>query len=410
MKKLKYPRVLILCDRFDDCTGMGVTLTNLFGDWPRECVALAGYSIDKALCESIRPCAGYFAIDGQFVDIASRPKKTRKDASFLRKTAKLIYTKLGISDFSNIKLSSELKAFVDSFQPDIIFSALGDLKRVRFSESIKKHYPSAKLALYIVDDWPDSRYCGRWFESLWRWKYNKAVKGVIDKSDIRLSICQKMSDVYMTRYGAKFVPFHNPVDLEKWGNIERSPCYDDSVISIVYVGKINRDTEQQLIKLAAYVERLNVNEYRIKFDIYTPSPIPPRLQEFKNTEVKGSVANTAIPSLLKSYSLLFLTLGFSSETRNYVKLSMPTKLTEYLASGTPIILYAPKDIALTEYLSENSAAFTCTDEKELETTVLKVINNREAKDFVVDNAKKLVCRHDLKIIRENFRKAINQEI
>lgn len=406
----KYPKVLILCDRFDDCTGMGVTLTNLFKDWPKECVALASYSINKTLCERIRPCARYFALDSQFADAASITVRNPQSKSYLRKTAKWIYTKLGVSDFTNIRLSNELKMFIDDFKPDIIFTALGDIRRIRFSETVHAYYPSAKLALYIVDDWPDSRFYGRWFEPIWRWKYSKAVQNIVNHSDVRLSICQKMSDVYARRYGATFLPFHNPVDLEEWWNIKSHPCYDSSVLSIIYVGKINRDTERQLIKLAECAETLSSEGRKIKFDIFSPSHIPQRLHEFKHTEVKGSVTNATMPSLLKSYSLLFLTLGFSKETRNYVKLSMPTKLTEYLASETPILLYAPKEIALTEYLSENGAAYTCTDEGALDSALRTAMDNQMVRNSVVENARLLVSRHDSKIVRENFRKLLLQGI
>jgi len=387
---------------------MGVTLTNLFHDWPRENIALASYGINKELCELIRPCISYFALDGRFV--TNETVLSAGNVSKVRKIAKWIYSKLGASDFSNIGLSHELKMFIDDFKPDVIFTALGDIKRVRFAKTVHAYYPSAKLALYIVDDWPDSRFYGRWFKPIWRWKYSKAVQDIITLSDIRLSICKKMSDVYAARYGYTFLPFHNPVDLEEWRRIESSLCYDSSVFSIVYVGKINRDTERQLIRLAECVEALSSEKRRLKFDIYTPSGVPQRLREFKHTEVKGAVTNAMIPSLLKSYSLLFLTLGFSKETRNYVKLSMPTKLTEYLASETPILLYAPKEIALTEYLSEYGAAYTCTDEESLSSALCKAMDSQEVRNSVVDNARLLVNRHDSKIIRENFRESLLQEI
>lgn len=407
MSAIKFPKVLILCDKFDNYTGMGVTLTNLFQDWPADSIALAGYGIDKELCEMIRPCHGYFPLEGHFVSRKNSAGQVRK-SSKLRAFAKTIYDKLGVSDFIKIEVSDELKSFIAEFNPDIIYAALGDLKRVRFAEAIHKLFPTAKLALYIVDDWPDSRFAGRWLERLWRKSYDSATKRIIRESDIRLSICQKMSDVYLKRYGASFIPFHNPVNLSYWNSITRTSKYGDDVFSIVYVGKINRDTKDQLISLAGCVEKLNKEGRKVKFDIYTPSPIPEDLRQFEYTEVKCAVSNTEIPALLKAYSMLFLTLGFSAETRNYVKLSMPTKLTEYLASGTPILLYAPAEIALTEYLSQHDAAFVCTEERSLPSALSEAIDKTATKEKIVANATTLVSRHDAVKIREDFRKALTE--
>ncbi len=410
MSSTKYPKVLILCEKFDNNTGMGVTLTNLFKDWPKDRIALAGYGIDPELCDQIRPCEVYYPLDGHFATANKAMNSVTNRGSWLKRSAKYVYDKLGLTDSKSIKISGEFEAMVRKFAPDIIFTALGDLRRIRFAEEVHSLFLSAKLALYIVDDWPNSRFKGRWFENIWRKLYDKSLRKIIELSDIRLSICQKMSDVYLERYGVQFKPFHNPVDVSVWRSIVKKPIYDTDVFSIVYVGKINRDTKAQLWRLAECVEELNNIGKRVKFDIYTPSQIPIELAGFGHTEIKGKVSNSEIPGLLKSYSLLFLTLGFSEETRNYVKLSMPTKLTEYLASESPILLYAPDGIALTEYLSENEAAYICTNETALAETLSMAIDDQMIKERIVSNASALSQNHDTSIVREQFRKALTGEL
>lgn len=407
MSNKVYPKVLILCERFDNCTGMGVTLTNLFKDWPAERLALAGFGIDRCLCDEIRPCKAYFALDGKFV-VKRRQPAGIKEPSLIRRFLKSVYTKAGASDFKTIPLTEDLKQFISDFKPDVIFTALGDIRRIKFARAVSDYYPAAKLALYIVDDWPDSRFNGRWFEGLWRRRYSKCTAGIVGRADIRLSICQKMSDVYLQRYGAEFIPFHNPVDVDSWRQVDRSAVYGDS-FSIVYVGKINRDTEPSLKALGECVDSMARAGKDVRFDIYSPSPTPVELTGLMNVSVKGAVPNCDIPSLLKSYSALFLTLGFSEETMKYVKLSMPTKLTEYLASETPILLYAPADIALTEYLSEHNAAVVCTRQDGLMAALEHLLCHDEDVEAIASNQSKLVRLHDIGIVREAFRKAISQE-
>lgn len=408
MSNVGFPKVLILCDKFDNNTGMGVTLTNLFKNWPKDRIALASYGINPELCDQIRPCEVYYPLNGHFATANKAINSVVNRGSWLKRSAKYIYAKLGLTDSKKINISGEFESMISRFAPDIIFTALGDLRRIRFAQAVHGLFPSAKLALYIVDDWPDSRFKGRWFENIWRKAYDKALRKIISRSDIHLSICRKMSNVYLERYGVPFTPFHNPVDLDVWDSTAKKPIYDQEVFSIVYVGKINRDTKTQLLSLAECVEILNNRGRQVKFDIYTPSQTPNELTNFEHTEIKGQVSNSDIPCLLKSYSLLFLTLGFSEETRNYVKLSMPTKLTEYLASGSPILLYAPDGIALTEYLSENGAAYICTNEKALEETLSMAVDDQQIKEQIVLNASALSQKHDTTIIREQFRKALTE--
>lgn len=398
MKRV-YPKVLILCDRFDNNTGMGVTLANLFKEWPKESLAIAGFSINRDICNAVRPCIDYFALDGRFITDVTKPKATKR--SVLRRLLKYVYTKIGMDDFVSIPISDRLKEFIDKFNPDIIFSALGDIKRVNFTNSVADYCRAAKLAIYIVDDWPDSRFSGRWLEKLWSHRYFSAVKQIVGRADVCLSICQKMSDVYKERYGKRFLPFHNPVQLDEWKRIGKHQKDD---FSIVYVGKINRDTYPSLMKLAQCVEESDKN---IKFDIYTPNYPSFEFENFKRTAVNPPVSNSEIPALLKSYSLLFLSLGFSEETRNYVKLSMPTKLTEYLAADVPILLYAPDDIALTEYLKLHKAAYICSDEEKLSEAVNDLVSNKDERDAIRKNAQQLVLLHDAPLVRENFRRALS---
>lgn len=404
----KYPKVLILCERFDDSTGMGVTLTNLFKEWPKEKLALAGFKIDRGLCEKIRPCSSYFALDGRFEPASSNKRNSTRRRSRFRNLLKAAYRKLGVSDYRDITVTEDLKKFIADYKPEIIFSALGDLRRIRFTEQLADAFPEVKLALYIVDDWPDSRFDGRWMENIWRRVYNKATKHIVNRSEIRLSICQKMSEVYLERYGKQFDAFHNPVDIEYWQKIKPRSLYAKDTFSIAYVGKINRDTERQLTALAKSVEDLNKEGIKVKFDIYTPSSIPQELKEYKNSEVKVAVPNSEVAAILKSYSLLFLTLGFSRETIKYVKLSMPTKLTEYLASGTPILLYTPEGIALTEYLKSNKAAIICSNEGNLYTTLKDIISDNSLLENTIANALILAQKHDAPVVREEFLNVLNQ--
>lgn len=403
-----YPKVLLLSDTFDNTTGMGVTLTNLFKDWPRECIAVAGFNVNPDLCDRIRPCSAYYALDRRFSS-GSNTGGQAKQRSKIRTIAKYIYTKVGISDLRPIHIDERLKQFIDNFNPDIIFSALGDLKRIKFTKAIKEYCPKARIALYVVDDWVNTRFAGRCFASLWHRKYLADFSKIIGKADIRLSICDYMSEEYFKQFGYHFIPFHNPVNTLAWLNTEGLRQHSGSCFSVVYVGKINKDTEQNILNLAKVVSSLNKGGFEVAFDVYTPSKYRINTSALKGFTIHPAVPNTEIPALLRGYDALFLPLGFSRESRSYTRLSMPTKLTEYLASGVPIIVNAPAEIAVTRYVRDTETAEICDSDSidSIKDSVIRLITNTDLRVRLSNNALKTAALHDINVITKNFRKALS---
>ena len=182
--------------------------------------------------------------------------------------------------------------------------------------------------------------------------------------------------------------------------------YADNIISILYVGKINNDTTPCLLDMSKAVKELNSNGGSFVFDIYSPDYTSKAylFEGMDDVHAFSPIAHKDIPSVMKSYSSLFLPLGFATQSRSYVRLSMPTKLSEYLASGKPIILYCPEEIALAKYLDNKDCALMCTynDVGKLRDTIAK-LNDKDTYQHLVENSLRLADVHDIRNVRERFR-------
>jgi glycosyltransferase involved in cell wall biosynthesis len=222
-----------------------------------------------------------------------------------------------------------------------------------------------------------------------------------------------MSDEYLRRYGVDFIPFHNPIEPQLWESVPFNK--NQKCQRVIYVGKINKDTEENLITMCKVVHKLILEGYNIKFEVYTPNYSGERVKVFskyKNCYVYNAIPQNEIPQLLRSASILFLTLGFDKHSLNYTRLSMPTKLTEYLISKVPILLYCPKEIALYKYCTNNNCALWSNEGTNNLYTALKcLINKSGLRTSISDNAYNLaVNKHSAIIVRENFRKALLKAI
>lgn len=382
---------------------MGVTLTNLFKEWPKDSIAVASKNLDPHLCDTIRPCSRYVVL--------SKPNRTVVKRSKLEKVVRLIlkelYSKFGISDRQIIPVSEELKQCINEFNPDFVFSALGSLDRMNYLQSVMRYAPNSKYVVYITDDWCNTAYNGRFLKKRWEREYHEKIKEVLGNSALNLSICSYMSEVYKAQFGFDFIPFHNPVDTKYWNAVPSVRKHPDDFFSIIYVGKINKDTKPRLKKMSRIVEKLNKEEQtKVVFDIYSPSTKDiEEFSAFDYCQVYPSIPNSQIPQLLKGYDCLFLPLGFSKSSRQYTRLSMPTKLTEYMASGVPMIVNCPEEIALSKYVTETKCAFVCNEQNEnaLKETLLSVVSDKSKKEEIVFHALEEAQHHDVSIIRENFR-------
>ena len=73
---------------------------------------------------------------------------------------------------------------------------------------------------------------------------------------------------------------------------------------------------------------------------------------------------------------------------NDLKYAFSTKIADSICSGTPLLLYANKNLAETDFLSKHQCAFIATSKEELNNALNKVFDYEERKK-VIDNAKKI---------------------
>lgn len=407
---INYPKVLLFGHTFTDTTGIGITLTNLFADWPQQKIAVMANNIDVNLCEKIRPSALYIGQQKIKVKVDYQKKNKITLSTKLKQVIKYHYRKAGIRELTyKPSISEEDLRLAQVFNPDIIFCCLGSLNSIRLCEYLMDRMPNAKLVLYIVDDWVNTKINSRYFTVYWKRKYDREFRKLLNRASGCLSICQHMSDVYKEKYNREFFPFHNPVDIEEWSSLKIERKYSENISSILYVGKINEDTRQCLLDMGKVIENLNEEGYRFIFDVYSPDYGSNQyiFNDLKYSNVFPAVSHIDIPRISKAYSALFLTLGFSKQSREYVRLSMPTKLSEYLASGVSIILYCPPEIALAKYLVDQDCVIACT-ENDLATLQEKVLLLRDSHHIarLVSKSRKLAEDHDIEIVRERFRKTM----
>jgi glycosyltransferase involved in cell wall biosynthesis len=114
-------------------------------------------------------------------------------------------------------------------------------------------------------------------------------------------------------------------------------------------------------------------------------------------------------SRLEQADVLFLGLGFETAHPDVIQTASPAKLPEYMASGRPILIHAPRGSHVAEYARDEDFAevVDAPDDEELRTAVIRVLSGPELAMSRAARAQKIVReRHDVSSVREELRRIL----
>ena len=114
--------------------------------------------------------------------------------------------------------------------------------------------------------------------------------------------------------------------------------------------------------------------------------------------------------LLNEYDLLLLPLDFNEIGLKFSGLSFPTKASEFMLSGTPILVFAPKETALSKFFQKNNCGYCLTSQtqNDIIEAIKFLIFNEEYRKRISENAVTFaVDRFDGKKVRREFHETLS---
>jgi len=452
-----YPKVLIVGESFHTKSGGGITQSNLFKYWPQDKLAIIPYlrgNSDPLICKRI-----YNLNEGEVkykfpfglitkvsqkikkngnkiaesdwhsksvehnkpVEISNRESNKLNDNVYngrithisIFNTLRRIYRPfigfLGIEHVKNsLVVTSELLKWIDDFGPQVIYAQFATLDKILFVQDLKTR-TNLPLVIHFMDDWPSILVSPGLFRRYWERRIDKELRKLIDSADVCIAISKKMADEYQHRYDKVFNYIHNPVDIDNWLPFSKKSWGKGSTFKILYAGRAGRSITGSIKAITDIVQDLSIQKYAIQFHIYTKDYIDAALVFKNNSAVhvhKPIPDYNKIPQLFSSHDLLLIPLDFNSK---FLRLSMPTKVSEYMISGTPVMVFAPRNTALAEYALNYEWAYVIDNDKEvIRKAILDLYHNESTRRRLGLKAKELaVSRHNATMIRSDFKNLLS---
>lgn len=340
--------------------GAGVTLRSLFADWPPD--RLAQIHSDQKPADPAVVARSFALNEGERL---AGPFVVRQLTRHLRFAA-------GRGETGTLfggRLTRRLTRWLDGVRPQVVFSQLGGLAMGQISLEVARRR-GIPLVVHMSDDWVQSwpaNVLGRSVFPLTQLA-NRLMKSVLrralrDAAEVTV-ISDEMAEEYERRYGRASRVLHNGIDLAEWPAREAEDA--GSPARIVYSGSVFRYAQFSALEdardaVAALREAGKDAELVIRTQHASSEEHRRAFGASSGTVMEDLVPRPQLPLSLAQADALLLPVSFDPVSIEFIRLSLPGKLAEYLASGTPVLYYGPADVAQARFLARHQCALLVTE-------------------------------------------------
>jgi glycosyltransferase involved in cell wall biosynthesis len=263
----------------------------------------------------------------------------------------------------------------------------------------------ALLSVYLLHKLTQKPFCLHFYDLYYRnnfpWFFTVVayfLEPRLFRSAERISaMSEALAGHYQSKYHRDVTVLHNAIPLDSPRRPEPVRVHPEPY-KVVYTGTIVWAQVDAIRNLVAAIQSLS--SPKVALYLYTP-------HERQFLESQGIFESNRVvfarglphemPAIQASADILFVGLSFNTRYPLLINTSSPGKTCEYLISGRPILIHAPKESYIATYARQHG--FACVvdenDREALKQEIMKLISDKEIVSRFVSNAWKTAClNHD----------------
>lgn len=379
------PKLLIVSRGVWNDAGTSSTLSNIFQNYDSAKLSQIYIETKKPntrLCQSFFQISEYSLIKkifkwrtrtGRRVDASYSENSdvARKEAStmnYVREHRSFFYTILReVLWHLNGWRSKELRSFIQDENPDVVWLTGSPLILMNRLSLYVVKMSRKPYCIYEMDDVYSYRNCGsNPFKYIYRFFLRRRVKNLIKGASQVFVISPKMKREFDSLFGIDSIVLTKGIDYTDRPFRE---VYPTKPVNMVYTGNLIYGRLSTVEKLASALDEINQQSHQLVLTIYTGTPVPDSIREkmTKNGSVifHDPVPYAQVPQIIRQSDVVLFAESFEEKKKNLARLSFSTKITDYFAEGKCLLAIGPDDIAPMEYLRDNDAAITITNDQQI---------------------------------------------
>ncbi len=428
MNNRNFPNLLVISHNLlESNNNVGKTLLSLLSKWPKNCL----YSLYfRNEYPTLSNCNSYFLLHDKDVIKALLSiglYKSGKSFSSIQSEysitdkEKFLY-RLGNKRMPIISLirdliwkispwkTSKLESWIYDIHPQIILFVPSDYSLAFNVLNYIRNITDARIFTFYMDDLFYYKQSIKGIEKIRRKKLLKLGQNCAKYTESLFTTCNLMADEYEKLLHLKCQSFGNCVEfIDDSGAIENG-CPESLVLS--YIGNLHSNRWMSLVEIGQALETINNQDKKEhRLDIYSANELEKNIKlEFEAISCvyfMGALSPDEVREKQRVADILVHVEAFDIKSKISTRLSVSTKIFEYLAVGKPIFAYGPEDIASIKYLEETNAAQICTNKSDLIDKLIQVFESRDLLKVMREQGVKYALNHcNCEVESEKFCKAL----
>lgn len=369
----------------------GITVANLFSGWDQQALAqliFADVEPDKEFCSnSFRLGETVFPVD--YCLRALLGKAIKLDHSLSQKIGAVgpsvddtltprVHLHLiarAINDLAPCVLPRAASRWIRDFRPDVIYSTLGNVRLMSIATWASRVAENVPIVPHFMDDWPSTLYADGRLWSIPKNIVDHRLKKLFRRAPMGLCIGHSMADEYGARYGRDFHDFMNCVDDQEFEASPHRGSSGQGPLVWAYVGGLHLNRWKSLARLAQCITAQGaiLRIFAPERDLSQHRSI---FSDLRNVEM-GTLAHGEVMNAMRQSDVLVHVESFDQSESAYTRLSVSTKLAQYLSCGRTVFGFGPAGLASIKLIEEARAGITVTkqDREEITAAVSRISND-----------------------------------
>ena len=395
MTQLNLPRLLLVTEAplHKNSTGIDRTLFNLLDTYPPDKFALYTQKNSSLLPDTSPPLnQNVITFRSEFIPYF----KNRLGLLLNNFIASLNFQILDWQSIANLEP-------IEQFNPNVILICPSTPAAMILGYRLARQL-GCPYIIYFMDDWI-AKVQRHWLSN----NVQRYAKQVLQNAKGWLMISSQLERDLKERY--RIIPkssliVHNPVDLSSLPPPDFS--IHQGTFKVIYAGSIWIMHYDAIKAVAEAIFDLRREGYDIELILHTPPLFWHQYQDFWESHQVingGMIPYDDLHLHLQQGDLLLVASSFIPELAHVTRSSVQTKITDYMASGRPILAFGPDYSACNQFLKAWKSSLVCDeiDLHSIKAVLFQAITDRsinqslghQAYRVVMDHFDKQIISHDL---------------
>jgi glycosyltransferase involved in cell wall biosynthesis len=257
----------------------------------------------------------------------------------------------------------QLRRWLDDFAPELVFFQSSS---ATFAFDLVEDVCASRGIPLIVETTDDYVTPSRSWSPASRLYYRgmqRAYQRAVDRAVTVVAICQKMADEYQARFGGRYEVAMNSVPFTE--TTPPAPLTPDRPVVLHFAGNLGLNRWQVLSSVGLALDELS-RQYGVegRLEIYSIDAPEPAVLEALTASSRvrfcGSVDAETLRGHRAGSDILVHVESFDARNRHVTRLSVSTKIPEYLAADRTLLAVGPGDVASIEYVRDNEVGRVVT--------------------------------------------------